>query len=223
MQSGNRHGPVIRRGAGLIVLGLAFGFFVAPDAEAGPPHLREGVLFGVAVGFSPGRIAVFPGDETQSVESKWRMGVTPQVRLGYAVVKNHLLVTVANQQWLYEQGILAEDKLRINAQNWTLAVTWCPGKPQNATGGIYILAGIGYTNTRLTLLEPVVDDPHGNKFEEVFKSDEKGTAYQVGVGYEFRLTRTFAAGLSAGYIRQDTGGEIFDYTEVFPLNLTQMS
>ena len=57
------------------------------------------------------------------------------------MVKNRLLVMVANQQWLYEQGILAEDKLRINAQNWTLVLNWYPGNLNNA--------GVGSTSRRV--------------------------------------------------------------------------
>lgn len=220
MNSRNRHGPAFLRGVGLTALALALVLAAVPPAEAGAPHLREGVTFGVGVGVSKGRIDVYQGGEGQTVQSGWEKGVTPQFRVGYAVVKNHLLLTLGNQQWLYEQGVLADDKLRINAQNWSLVATWCPFNPHSATGGIYVNAGIGYANTRLTILEPIEEDEHGNTFEEIFKSDEFGTAYQVGLGYEFRLTKLFAAGLSASYIYQDTGGEIFDHTEVVPLNLT---
>jgi hypothetical protein len=220
MHSRNRHGPAVRRVAGLFALVLALGLVVVQDAGAGNPHLREGVIFGIGMGYSPGRVYLFPGDPDMAVESEWEFGPTPQIRLGYAVVKNRLLVTVANQQWLYEQGIFAEDKLRVNAQNWTLALTWCPGNPQGASGGMYLLGGIGIANARMTLLEPLEDDPYGNLFEEIAKQDESGTAYQIGIGYEFRLTKTIAAGLSVSYIYQTIGGEIFDYTEVIPVNLT---
>ena len=193
---------------------------VSQEAAALSPHEREGVMLGAAVGFSPGQISLFPGEEGSAVETDWEMGVTPEMRIGYAVIKNRLLLTISNQQWLYEQGILAEDKLRINAQNWTLALTYFPGNPQTAAGGLYLLAGIGYANARLTLLEPIEEDPYGNKFEEVFVSDETGTAYQIGAGFEFRLTSSFAAGVSVSYIYQDIGGEIFDTTQVVPVNLT---
>ena len=220
MHSGNRHGPAIRRGAGILALFLAMGLVLVPDAGAGPTHSREGVIFGVGFGISQGKVHLFPGDDDLSVESGWKMGVVPQIRLGYAVVKNRLLVTVANQQWLYEQGILAEDKMRINTQNWTLALTWCPGNPNSHWGGLYVLAGVGYANSRLTLLEPIEEDEHGNKFEEVFKVDEPGTAYQVGIGYEFRITKTVAVGMAASYIQTETGGTVFDYSTVIRFNLT---
>lgn len=220
MRSRNRHGPSLHLCVGLVALVLALGLGAAPAAVAGHPHLREGVTFGAALGYGPGRVSLFPGDEDLQSESSWEAGVTPQFRLGYAVVGNHLLVTAAVQQWLYEQGILAEDKGRVNSQAWTLSLVWCPGKPHSAAGGIQITAGIGVANARLTLLEPVEDDPHGNKFEEVFKEDEQGTAYQFGVGYEFRLTKSLAAGLSASYIYQTIGGEIFEDSASWPLNLT---
>jgi opacity protein-like surface antigen len=220
MHSRDRHRPALHCSAGIIALVLVLGLVAVPDVWAGKPHLREGVIFGVTFGASRGQATLFPGEETTTVGSDWETGVTPQVRLGYAVVKNHLLVTVANQQWLYEQGVLADDKLRINTQNWTLALVWCPFNPNKASGGIHVQAGIGYANSRLTLVEPIEEDEHGNTFEEVFKKDEFGTAYTVGVGYEFRLVKSLAAGLAASYIYQPIDGTIFEDSSFVPINLT---
>lgn len=220
MHFGNRNTPAVRRAACLLALALAAGLVAASGAAAGQPHVRDGVIFGVGIGYGSGRVTLIGGEEVGRVESGWRAGVTPQVRLGYAVVRDRLLVTVANQQWLYEQGVFAADKLRVNAQNWTLALTWCPGNPRGASGGLQIMGGVGLANARLTILEPVENDPHGNKFEEVFKEDERGTAYQLGLGYEFRLGKAVAAGLSASYILQTYDGDLFEETAVYPLNLT---
>jgi len=203
---------------------LAMGLILVPDARADgradPIHRRDGVIFGVGFGVSQGKVTLFPGEEDLTVESGWKAGVVPQLRLGYAVVKNRLLVMIANQQWLYEQGVLAENKMRINAQNWNLVLNWYPGNLNNYWGGLYFQAGAGYANNRLTLLEPIEDDPYGNKFEEVYKVDEEGIAYQVGIGYEFRLGKSVAAGVAAGYIQQDIDGTIFKESSAFPFNLT---
>lgn len=208
------------QGAAILALLLVMGLVLVPDAGADPIHKRDGVIFGIGIGVSSGKATLFPGDEDLRVESGWKKGVVPQIRLGYAVVKNRLLVMIANQQWLYEQGILAEDKLRINAQNWNLVLNWYPGNLNNYWGGLYFQAGAGYANNRLTLLEPLEDDPYGNKFEEVYKADEQGVAYQFGIGYEFRLGKSVAAGTAIGYVQQDIGGTIFDESSVFPFNLT---
>jgi opacity protein-like surface antigen len=220
MHSRNRHGPAILRGAILAAFVLVAGLVPAQEAGADPIHKRDGVIFGIGVGVSTGKTTLFPGEEDLRLESGWQEGVVPQIRLGYAVVKNRLLVMVANQQWLYEQGILAEDKLRINAQNWNLVLNWYPGNLNNYWGGLYFQAGAGYANNRLTLLKPIEDDPHGNKFEEEFKVDETGVAYQIGIGYEFRLGKSVAAGAALGYIQQDIDGTVFDNSTVIPFNLT---
>lgn len=203
-----------------VALALAMVLSTSQDAWALKPHLREGFSLGVGVGVGPGKVSMFPGGEGGAVSSDWEKGVTPELRLGYAVIKNRLLVSVGNRQWLYEQGILADDKLRINAQSWLLALNYYPANPQSMAGGIQIFAGVGLANARLTLLEPIENDPYGNKFEEIFKEDEGGTAYQVGVGYEFRLLRTVAAGVTVSYIYQDVGGEIFEDATAIPVNLT---
>ena len=209
MQSGNRHGPVIRRGAGILALLLAMGLALVPDAGADPIHRRDGVIFGIGIGVSSGKATLFPGDEELRVESGWKKGVVPQMRLGYAVVKNRLLVMVANQQWLYEQGILAEDKMRINAQNWNLVLNWYPGNLNNHWGGLYFQAGAGYANNRLTLLEPIEDDPHGNKFEEVFKVDEQGVIGDV----TFKGTGCAISKASASLMTEAVKGKTLDEAE----------
>jgi opacity protein-like surface antigen len=209
-----------RRFPAIPLLVLALCLLASHDAAALSPHKRTGVMLGGAFGFSPGKVSLFPGNEELAVQSGWEIGVTPRIQIGYALIENRLVLAAANQQWLYEQGILADDKLRINAQNWSLVLNYYPGNPQTEAGGLYFFAGVGYANARLTLLEPLEDDPYGNKFEEVYVSDEQGIAYQVGMGFEFRLTTNFAAGISVGYVYQDIGGEIFDKTAALPSNLT---
>lgn len=219
MHSRNRSGPTILRSVGMLALVLMVGLVAVQGAWAMKPHTREGVIFGVAFGTSEGQVNLFPGTDIE-VSSDWEQGVSPEYRLGYAVIKNRLLLTVANQQWLYEQGVLAEDKLRINTQNWSFDLTFCPGKPTSWWGGLFVKAGIGYANSRLTILEPIEEDDYGNTFEEVFKRDEIGTSYTVGIGYEFRLANSLAAGIGASYIHQPIDGEIFADSTFIPTNLT---
>ena len=136
MHSRNRHGPAVRHRAIMAALLISVVLVPALEAGADPVHKRDGVIFGIGIGVSTGQTTLFPDDEDLTVESGWKKGVVPQMRLGYAVVKNRLLVMVANQQWLYEQGILAEDKMRINAQNWNLVLNWYPGNLNNYRGAL---------------------------------------------------------------------------------------
>jgi len=192
----------------------------AASALALSPHVRDSWVVGVAVGTGQGKVALFAGEEANRVESGWQRGVVPQYRIGYALVDDRLVVSVENKQWLYEQGLLAEDKLRVNVQNWALGFTFYPANPTRLAGGLYVQAGVGLANARLTLLEPLVDDPYGNKFEEIFMEDEGGTAYTVSLGYEFRVVHGLAAGLSLSYVYQDIGGDIFDDASSLPAALT---
>jgi len=215
--------PGIRHRSRLLVvlsLALVLGMLGSQDAQALKPHERDGVLFGVAFGFSPGQVSLFSGEEGDAVSSDWEMGVTPQLRLGYTLFKNRLAISVVSQQWLYEQGVLAEDKLRINVQNLALALNYYPGNPNSMAGGLHFEGGVGLANARITVLEPVEDDPHGNKFEEVLKEDEGGTSFHIGLGYEFRIMRSVAAGLMVSYVYQTIGQDIFDEASSVPVNFT---
>ena len=152
-----------------------------PEAQALSPHVRDGWMVGVAYGYGRGKVT--SGSLGDDLETDWQRGVVPRMRVGYTLIDNRLTVSIENKQWLYEQGVLDVDKGRVSIQNWTLALTYYPGNPYRAAGGIYLQAGAGLANARLTLLEPVEDDPHGNKFEEVFKEDEMSRG---GDGQEFR-------------------------------------
>lgn len=219
MKSRNRHGPTVGRSLGVFALVLVLGLVTVQDVWALKPHLREGVIFGVGFGTTQGQVNLFPGSG-EDVSSDWEQGVSPEYRLGYAVIKNRLLVTVSNQQWLYEQGVFAEDKLRINTQNWSLDLTVCPGNPNSGWGGIYVKGGVGYANSRLTILEPIEEDEYGNTFEEIYKTDEYGMSYMLGIGYEFRLAKSLAAGIAVSYIHQPIDGTIFEDSTWIPSNLT---
>ena len=192
----------------------------ALPAAALPPHERDGVMVGLSLGYGPGRLELFPVAGEPTVRSGKESGSTPQIRLGYAVLRDHLLVVLENRQWIVEQGLLAEDKLRINTQCWTLGLSWYPGDPATAAGGFYVQAGGGLANARLTLLEPAEDNPWGEMFHEVGKQDEQGAAFYAALGYEFRILTHAAVGLSAGYTYLSVGEDIFDTAQNWPLCLT---
>ena len=201
---------------------LALVFVLSPisahEAQALSPHIRDGWMVGVAYGYGKGKVTA--GSLGDDLETDWQRGVVPQMRIGYTLIDNRLTVSIENKQWLYEQGVLDVDKGRVNIQNWTLALTYYPGNPYRAAGGIYLQAGAGLANARLTLLEPIEDHPYGDQFEEVFKQDEGGTAVFFSAGYEFRIVPRVAAGVAVSVVYQSIGGEIFDDAVSVPANLT---
>jgi len=207
-------------GLRLLVLGLALGTLLASEAQALSPHIRDGWLFGVSYGYGRGKASLFPGDIENQTESGWQRGAVPQYRIGHIIIKNRLMLSFENRQWLYETGFLVDDKGRVNIQNWTFALSYYPGKPTSMAGGIYLQAGAGWANARLTFLEPLEDDPWGNKFEEIEVWDEAGTGFFIGGGYEFRITPGVGAGLAVSYVYQSIGGEIFDKAWSFPATIT---
>jgi hypothetical protein len=203
---------------------LAIVFVLSPisvhEAQALSPHIRDGWMVGVAYGYGKGNLALFPEAEGGRLETDWQRGVVPQMRVGYTLIDNRLTVSIENKQWLYEQGVLDVDKGRVNIQNWTLALTYYPGNPYRAAGGIYLQAGAGLANARLTLLEPIEDHPYGDQFEEIFKQDEGGTAVFFSAGYEFRIVPRVAAGVAVSVVYQSIEGEIFDDAVSVPATLT---
>lgn len=204
-----------------VALVLVLSPVAAREAQALSPHLRDGWLLGVAYGYGRGKVTLFPDTEGSGLDTEqWQRGVVPQMRLGYTVIANRLTISVDNKQWIHEQGILADDKSRINVQNWSLALTYYPGNPYNAWGGLYLEAGGGLANARLTLLEPIEDDPYGETHEEIFKQDEGGSAFFFSAGYEFRLVSSLAAGLAVSVVYQSIDGDIFDDAVSVPATLT---
>jgi opacity protein-like surface antigen len=202
-------------------LALATGLslaLVAGPARALAPHVRDGWVLGVAVGTGQGEVAFRSGDEGDRVESGSLRGVVPQFRIGHAIIADRLVVSLENKQWLYEQGVLAEEKLRVNVQNWSLGLTYYPADPRSLAGGLFLQAGVGAANARLTLLEPLEDDPWGNRFEEIFLEDESGAAYTFSAGFEFRLVPNVAAGLAASYVYQTIDGDLVDDASSLPVN-----
>ena len=52
------------------------------------------------------------------------------------------------------------------------------------------------------------------------RTDETGLALNAQLGYEFRITRSFAAGLGVGINYLSIGEEIYDSAYYFPVTLT---
>ena len=94
------------------------------------------------------------------------------------------------EAWLIETGTL-EQKYRRSLQNITLATTFYPGNPQNYWGGLFLRFGFGLGVGGTAKIE--IEE---QKQIDKLRFDEIGTGVIVGLGYEFRITPSFAAGVS---------------------------
>jgi opacity protein-like surface antigen len=211
---------------------------LVPTSRAFHPHDRKGPMVGISIGggeseieLSQDFLAELP-EGTQPPSSEWIEGYAPGFRLGYGI-GNHFMISFENRQWLDEGAITATsaeqvDKLRVNTQHYSFVLTVFPASPKSFAGGIYIQAGVGWSNSRFTILEPHDVDENGNiipnewgeNFEEIYKEDDPGTAYSIGAGYEFRIMKRVAAGVAMSYNYLDSSGQIFDKSRFVPITWT---
>jgi len=169
-----------------LVAALAVGFASPHSCYAGRPHARDGWQLGFSYGYSPGRVTLANG-----AEGEQDGGATPQIRLGHRIGRKFAL-GLEYSGWLVEGGD-AELKLRSSLQQLTVAGTWYPGDPTQASGGFYMRGGIGLGWASLSAYDPEVSLQTGNRI------DESGLAIMATVGYELRISRAVAAGVSLGY------------------------
>lgn len=169
------------------VLSTAALLLAATAASAAAPHIRDGWMFGVAYGYSAGRITL-----ANESEGTAKGGATPQVRFGH-VLGEHAALGVEYNGWMLEDG-LAELKVRSSLQQVLLAGTWYPGNRDHYSGGFYVRGGVGLGWGSLAVVE-IVDQIQ----QEGERVDETGLALMAGIGYEFRIARNVAAGMGAGF------------------------
>ena len=197
----------------LTLLIMALGLSAVPAASAPrEPYVREGWVAGVAYG--PARAKIQGSD---SLNTEWLEGPAQSIRLG-RMLNPSVMVSYEHQAWLREQGF-QELKIRAGVQLEALGVTAYPGRPGTAWNGLYLTAGGGYAHCRLTFLEPLApgESPIGNTYEPIFTEDEFGWGWYGGLGYEFRISRSFAAGVLMTYNRVEIGGSIYDNAQFVPL------
>ena len=185
---------------------------VAAPALAWGPYTREGWVVGVAYG--PGRAKISGFD---SLATGWLEGPAQSIRIG-RMFGPFAKVGFEHQAWLREQGFQSV-KIRAGTQLEALGVTAYPARPGSGWSGLFVTAGGGYAHCRLTLLEPLApgESSIGDTHEVVFKQDEFGWGVFGGMGYEFQISRTFAAGVMLSYNHLDIGDEIYDTADFVPL------
>jgi hypothetical protein len=176
---------------------------------------RAPPLWTVGVAYGPAKAKITGGND--SLTSGWLVGPAQAIRIGRSFGP-FVRLGFEHQAWLREQG-LNDLKIRVGTQLEALGVTAHLAQPGSALGGLYITAGAGWAHCRLTLLEPIPPGKSaiGDTHEEVFKQDEFGWGGFGGVGYEFRISRSFSAGVLASANYLDIGEQIYDTVTFVPL------
>ena len=189
--------------------------------QAGPssalkPHVREGWLVGVSYGYSEGNI-----DWATLDQGAYKGGAVPQIRFG-RMFSPKLALGLEYHGWMLEKGTVEIGKIRSSLQSVTLAATWYPGQPGSALEGFYVRGGAGYGWVGLTHVE-IDEEPQDHvpiEQEHGTRKDESGLGLNFQLGYEFRLSRTFAAGLGLGFDYLSINEEIYKSAYYFPITLT---
>ncbi len=187
----------------------------AGSASALKPHVREGWLVGVSYGYSEGNI-----DWGVADEGAYKGGAVPQIRFG-RMFSRKLALGLEYHGWMLEKGFVPY-KFRSSLQTVTLAVTWYPGNSGSALEGFFIRAGAGYGWAGFTIVEidEIPPDHVPLEQEHGTRKDEAGIGYNFQLGYEFRLSRAFAAGLGLGFDYLSINDVIYESAYYFPITLT---
>ena len=185
--------------------------FSARPAFALYEHVRTGWVAGIGFGFSKADITT--GDSLH-LKSLWEDGSTPRLRFGH-MLGRHAMLGYEQFQWVHEEGD-SDGTVRVSLQTFGAAITVFPGDPKHETGGIYLRAGMGLVNARVAFgTHPTVAD--SSHHEETV--DEGGTAYLVGGGYEFRISRPAALAFDVTANYHAVGKDFFDKAWFIPVTI----
>jgi len=180
----------------------------ATTASAGTGHLRDGWQIGLSYGYSPGQVTL-ANDRVATANG----GATPQLRVNHSLGQ-HTAVGLEYNGWMLEGGDAAE-KIRVSLQQVSLAGTWYPGQQDRTSGGFYLRAGVGLawaSLARITIVDQIQE--HGAR------TDETGLGILGSLGYEFRVSRSFAAGIAVGLDHLVINKSIYDSGWYTPATMT---
>lgn len=159
---------------------LLLGLLLVSTAQAGQwEHAREGWMVGFGLGGGTAEAKV--DGNGVDVSSDRSGGGAGSFRVGYAVAPN-LVLGLESHAWVRQETetILGTDTdLTTTLSEFTLAATWFPSE-----SGFYLRGGLGGG----TISQEVAIGSANVKVEE------SGFGLIAGIGYEWRLTRTFALG-----------------------------
>ncbi|MEN8005883.1 MAG: hypothetical protein ABFS42_02665 [Candidatus Krumholzibacteriota bacterium] len=187
----------------------------AGPATARKTHVRDGWLVGLSYGYSQGHIS-WSGEP----QGSYKGGAIPQIRFG-RMVSSKLALGLEYHGWMLEQGIVPV-KIRSSLQSATLAATWYPGGAGSAWEGFYLRGGAGYAWAGLSFVEIDEEPPEHVPLEQEHgtRYDESGLGLNVQMGYEFRVSRSFAGGIGMGFDYLSIDKTIYKSSYYFPVTLT---
>ena len=154
-----------------------------PAAAESWPHERDGFVIGFNMGGGSATAKPDVGEESSGG------GGAGSFRLGWAF-SNQFLVGYEGTAWFGNTDLDADLNLNSNKLNFT----WYPGAK-----GWFLRAGFGWGSAELT----------GVLFGQTVTVSESGSAFGLGGGHEWRLTRKFALG--AGVDFNSVGLEEFKF------------
>ncbi len=175
----------------IVVLTALAGLAVTTPARA-EPHVRDGLCLGV--GFGSGSATInWKGSNSQS---EW--SGTVAARAGWAV-SQPVMLGLEFRGWSkdYDIATLQGDvPVKFRLSGTTAAVTYFPGNE-----GFLLKGGLG-----VAIASVEVTPPAGVDYPVSGTSTKTGFAALVAMGYEFRVSRTFALGaeLDTQYLKLDS-------------------
>ncbi|HKO23041.1 MAG TPA: hypothetical protein VJX91_10360 [Candidatus Eisenbacteria bacterium] len=208
-----RWGAGVRTARAFGLLALFLLAIPARPAFALYEHVRDGWVAGIGVGFSKAKITA--GSDLNHFETGWDEGTTPRLRLGHMLGKRAML-GYEQFQWVNEQGY-GDASVRVSMQTFGAAFTFFPGNPKSETGGIYLRAGAGLSIARIAVSPHAVGGVDSTHTED--HVDEGGTAYMVGGGYEFRISKPAAIALDVTANHHAVGKDLVDKAWFIPVTL----
>lgn len=173
----------------------------AGSADALKYRERPPWMVNVGIGVGKGRF-----DDTDETERVHPSGAVPQIRFG-RMLGRHFMVSLNYQGWVvefdrYDDAVLENAKIRRSLQDFTLGLTWFPGNPESAWGGLYVRAGAG-PGWAGTAIIPVHED---EAQEHGVRQDDWGAGYLGEIGYDFWISNNATVGLTASYNYFDLDG-----------------
>jgi hypothetical protein len=199
---------------------------VADPARALKPQVRNSWLVGVSYGYSEGHITWGDGS---SPDRRLERGATPQIRVG-KMLSPKFALGLDYHGWMLEAAGREQpeesayvEAVRSSLQSVTLTGTWYPGGGGGtALDGFYVRGGAGFAWAGLTFID--IDKIPPDKVplyqEHGERTDETGLGLNLQVGYEFRISHNFAAGLGLGFHYLSLGKDIYDSAYYLPGTLT---